>query len=35
MKTGMWSACLLLFVTAPAHAQIVKGVMPIKGAEMT
>ena len=35
MKSALWSSCLLLLAAAPAHAQIIKGVMPIKGAEMT
>ena len=37
MRLGTWSACLMLSLLAvsPAHAQIVKGVMAIKGAEMS
>jgi len=36
MKTKMWPVCIMLalFATGPANAQIIKGVMAIKGAEM-
>ena len=35
MKLAMWSTCLVLLAAAPVNAQIIKGVIPIKGAEMT
>ena len=37
MKIKTWSACLLFSLVAvePVHAQITKGVMAIRGAEMS
>jgi hypothetical protein len=36
MNTKMWPICIVLALLAPgpAHAQVVKGVMAVKGAEM-
>jgi hypothetical protein len=37
MNTKMWPVCIMLSLLAagPANAQIIKGVMAIKGAEMS